>query len=80
MIHITPQTSQQVLEQLFSSPVNTIFEMDFDHFEELVALIERNIPDGVSFDYFPVNPGTELYITYGPNHCVIIHNEVVTDN
>ena len=76
MIKLGMESTGEEIESILSLPVGTVFEMDFNVFEELAARIERVIPEGSLFNYGTINPGTDLYTTYGYNHCVVLQNDI----
>lgn len=79
MIKLGMESTGEDIEKILSFPVGTVFEMDFNVFEELAARIERIIPEGSTFNYGTINPGTDLYTIFGYNHCVILQNDLLVD-
>lgn len=64
--------------ELYEQPVGTVIKVDYDNYETVMERISENTPAGKSFEVYPINPGTDLYTMYGPNHCIITKNESLT--
>jgi hypothetical protein len=41
------------------------------NYETVIGLVKKNIPDGMTFEIYPVLPGTALFASYGENTIVI---------
>ena len=63
---------------LYDQPVGTVIRVDYDNYETVMERIAENVPSGKSFEVYPINPGTDLYTMYGPNHCIVTKNESLT--
>lgn len=63
---------------LYDQPVGTVIRVDYDNYETVMERIAENTPFGKSFEVYPINPGTDLYTMYGPNHCIVTKNESLT--
>lgn len=64
--------------ELYEQPVGTVIKVDYDNYETVMERILENTPAGKSFEVYPINPGTDLYTMYGPNHCIVTKNESLT--
>ena len=64
--------------ELYEQPVGTVIKVDYDNYETVMERISENTPAGQSFEVYPINPGTDLYTMYGPNHCIVTKNESLT--
>lgn len=72
----TETTPREQYEKLYSLAMGSVFKIQADY-ETVMRRIEEYKPQGLTFKVFPINPGTDLYTMYGPNHCVITDNRVL---
>ena len=66
------ESTEEQLRELFTQPVGTIVHVD--DYETVMNRIEEVRPSGSNFELYPINPGTDLFTTYGPNHCIVTKN------
>lgn len=67
-------TPREIYEELFGSEEGTVFGVEESDYETVMQRIEEYKPEGSDFEVFPINPGTQLYSTYGAGHCVVVKN------
>lgn len=61
-------------EKLFALGVGDVFKVK-DSYEQVMEYIQHYCPTDIAFETFPINPGTSLFIMYGPDHCVVTKNQ-----
>lgn len=66
----TEATPKEQYDELFKLDVGQVFKIASDY-ETVMARIEEYTPENLTFEVFPINPGTSLYTLYGPDHCVV---------
>ena len=69
----TEDSPQSQYEELFKLKVGDVFKVSSDY-ETVMRRIEEFTPKGVTFEVFPINPGTDLYTMYGSDHLVVVEN------
>ena len=60
-------------KELLKLEEGDVFEV-CDDFDTIMERIEEVTPRYKDFEVFPITPGTDLYVIYGCNHCVVIAN------
>lgn len=69
----TESSPKEQYDKLFQLEVGQIFKVASDY-ETVMRRIEEYKPETLVFKVFPINPGTDLYTMYGPDHCIITDN------
>ena len=69
----TESSPKEQYEELYKLDMGSVFKVQSDY-ETVMRRIEEYKPQNLSFKVFPVNPGTDLYTMYGPDHCVVTDN------
>lgn len=72
-IILNGSSPKEKYDELFKLPLGGIFKIESDY-ETVMLRITEYKPDNISFKVFPINPGTDLYTMYGPDHCVVTDN------
>lgn len=57
--------------RLFELDEGDIFKVESDY-ETVMMRIEEYKPNGIDFEVFPINPGTDQYMLVGPDHCMVV--------
>lgn len=73
---LSETSTQEEINVLYEKEVGTIFKVKGDY-EAVLSRIEQGVPQGKKFEVFPINPGTQLFSQWGPDHCVITENKAV---
>lgn len=76
MISLNGKSTAAMYAPLYNLAVGSVFNISSDY-ETVMERIVEYAPQGKDFEVFPITPGTSLFITYGPNHCVVTKNEAV---
>lgn len=74
----TESSPKEQYEELYKLDMGSIFKVQSDY-ETVMRRIEDYKPQNLSFKVFPINPGTDLYTMYGPDHCVVTDNRQLKD-
>lgn len=74
----TESSPKEQYEELYKLDMGSVFKVQSDY-ETVMRRIEDYKPQNLSFKVFPINPGTDLYIMYGPDHCVVTDNRQLKD-
>lgn len=69
-------TPKEQYEELYTLQVGDVFKIESDY-ETVMQRIIDYMPEGLSFEAYPINPGTKLFTTYGPDHAVVIRANAV---
>ena len=69
-------TDQFQYTELFTKPVGYIFKIETDY-ETVMQRIKDYTPVGVTFEVFPINPGTEQFALVGPGHVIVTQNSMI---
>lgn len=72
----TENSPREQYEELYKLDMGSVFEIRSDY-ETVVRRIKEYKPQDLLFDVFPINPGTDLYTVYGPNHLVVTDNRML---
>lgn len=76
MITLNGNSPAEAYTPLYALVPGTVFKVESDY-ETVMERITEYAPKNKSFEVFPITPGTSLFTTYGPNHCVVTKNETV---
>ena len=68
----TEDTPKEQYDELYKLEVGDVFKIASDY-ETVMRRIEEYKPENLVFKVFPINPGTDLFIMYGPDHNVVTH-------
>ena len=74
MIILNGKSPEEAYFSLYPLSEGTVFKIESDYETVMERIIEYT-PSGRTFEVFPITPGTLLFTTYGPNHCVVTRNE-----
>lgn len=72
----TENTPKEQYDELYKLDMGQVFKIASDY-ETVMRRIEEYMPDNLVFKVFPINPGTDLFTIYGPDHCVITDNRML---
>ena len=70
-------TPKEQYEELFKLNEGDVFEVSSEYETVLRRITEDYAPTDREFEVFPINPGTDLYTMYGPNHLVVTRNRLI---
>lgn len=76
MIVLNGNSPAEAYAPLYNLSVGTVFKIESDY-ETVMERIVEYTPKNKVFEVFPITPGTSLFITYGPSHCVVTTSETV---
>lgn len=74
-IKLDTDSTVEEYKEILKLDVGDVFEV-CDDFDTIMERIDEATPRNKDFEVFPINPGTDLYVTYGCNHCVVIENKL----
>lgn len=70
------RTPKEEYDELFLQDMGTVFKIE-SGYETVMRRIEEYKPSEILFKVFPINPGTDLYTIYGPDHSIITDNRAL---
>lgn len=70
----TENSPKEQYEELFNLEVGSVFKIQSDY-ETVMRRIEEYKPTDLTFEVFPITPGTSLYTINGPDHLVVTQRE-----
>lgn len=76
-LKLNGKSSVEEISAIYGLSVGEVFKIE-DGYETVMQRIIDHVPTGVTFEVFPVTPGTSLFTIYGANHCVVT-SKVVSD-
>lgn len=71
-LSFTEDTPREQYDELYKLEIGDVFKIASDY-ETVMRRIEEYKPENLVFKVFPINPGTDLFILYGPDHNVVTH-------
>lgn len=74
----TENTPKEQYDELYKLNVGDVFKIQSDY-ETVMRRIEEYKPQNLTFEVFPINPGTSLYTMYGSDHSVVIDKGQLKD-
>lgn len=75
-IILNGNSTEEQFSKIYSLEVGDVFKVSSDY-ETVIRRIEEDyLPENMEFKTFPINPGTDLYTMYGPDHCVVTHKRI----
>lgn len=69
-------STEEDYEKLFELNEGDIFKVESDY-ETVMMRIEDYKPNGIDFEVFPINPGTDQYMLVGADHCIVVRKVVI---
>lgn len=73
----TENTPKEQYDELYKLEIGYVFKIASDY-ETVMRRIEEYKPENLTFKVFPINPGTDLFTMYGPDHSVITHKDALS--
>lgn len=70
-IILNGSSPRELYNEVFQLEVGQVFKVESDY-ETVMRRIHEYSNSG-TFEVYPIAPGTDLYIMYGPDHCVVTH-------
>lgn len=71
---LTENSLEEQYKELYKLQMGDVFKIE-SGYETVMRRIEDYLPKGQIFKVFPITPGTDLFILYGPDHCVVTNNQ-----
>lgn len=72
----TGDSLREQYNELYKLDMGQVFKIASDY-ETVMRRIEEYTPENLIFSVFPINPGTDLYTIYGPDHSVVTDNRTL---
>jgi hypothetical protein len=72
----TEDSPKEQYDELYKLDMGDVFKIASDY-ETVMRRIEEYMPENLVFKVFPINPGTDLYTMYGPDHSVVTDNRML---
>lgn len=76
-LYFTEDTPKEQYDELYKLDMGQVFKVLTKDYETVMQRIEDYLPENLVFKVFPINPGTDLFTMYGPEHCVITDNRML---
>lgn len=77
-LSVSINSTQEELNKVYASEEGTVIRIE-GYYGSVLELLQDNVPQGLIFEVFEINPGTCLYALYGPNHIVVTKRAVQND-
>jgi hypothetical protein len=75
-LYFDKNTAEAQYVELLTKPVGYVFKITANY-ETVMRRIEETIPDGQTFEAYPITVGTSLFTEYGPDHAIVTVNETL---
>lgn len=74
-LSISEESPKEMYEELYTLGEGAIFKVVGNYETVMQRILDYKEPNR-TFEVFPINPGTDLYTLVGPDHCMIVKNQL----
>lgn len=74
---ISEDSPKEKYAELYTLDEGAIFKVAGNYETVMRRIIDYKEPNR-TFEVFPINPGTDQYTLVGPDHCMVVKNQLLT--
>lgn len=74
---ISEDSPKEKYAELYTLAEGDVFKVE-GNYETVMRRITDYKEPNRAFEVFPINPGTDKYTLVGPDHCMVVKNQLLT--